>query len=198
MRGVAVALAAALLAGCAAGVPRPPEVQTGPYSNTLVFPIIDVREDRDTAIADCKPDRPSVSSLRFDSALSRVWFAVDKGVVADVARQDLEQKNAERLKQLPNGGAHYATFIYLDTFAARLTTFDYRMTAYIVRADTGEVVWSHAYFPSTLRRWQGLVGGPLNKLVREVNYGGISMPLCQAFRSITADTFTDVPRLPAY
>jgi hypothetical protein len=163
----------------------------------MVFPVVDVREDRKVSIAECGSDRPP---LVLSSGLSHADYAVDKGITSDLTLQDFQTRNSARLKQSPNGGDPYIAMIFLETFgfAAALTTFDYKMSAFIVRTDSGEIVWNDSQRPTKLLKWQGLVGGPLNRLVGEVYYRGETMSLCRAFRSIATDLFVNLPQLAVY
>ncbi len=189
-------LCSVLMAGCISA-PKPPEVTLGPVSRTLMFPVVDMRDDRSIGISDCDPQHPVTNPKFFMPVLSELSFAVDHGLTSNVSRADFEKHNTDQLKQIPSAGHQYVALVFLEKFVQKPVTFEYRVTAYIVRPDTGAVVWSHTLEDS---RWQGIVAGPLNMAVGLVGFRelGTTLTHCQALHRVAAGTFVNMPKLSAY
>ena len=174
--------------------PSPPEVYSGTQSRTMMFPLVDSRVDGGLDIEECAVSRPMPDTRVFMSSMSELWYAVDRGVSSSITREDLDQRNTAHLQQIPSGNSDYVAFLFLEQFSLKFASFKYRLTAFVLRPDTGEVVWTRTNEDSA---WQGVLGGPLNKLGGLINIGPTSMSVCQALSHVAIQTFNGMPRLPA-
>lgn len=194
-RGVALALAGALtLVGCTSA-PSAPEVYSGSFSRSVMFPMIDARPDGGLDISRCNLNEPMTDFTVALSSLSQLEFAAKKGLTSPITRADLQQHNTEKLKQVPTAGSHYAIFLYLENFSRPFASFKFRVSTYVVRPDTGAVVWTNTNEDSV---WQGVLLGPMDMLTRDVHFKGMPMNYCRALQEVTRDTFAKIPSLPAY
>ena len=184
----------ALTVGCTSA-PQPPEVYSGKLSRTLMFPLVDMRADKTPSMASCKPERPMIATSVEMTVRSTFNFAVDRDLTTDITHSDLMQENVEQLKRIPNAGDHYVALLYLEEFGYALGKFKYKLSAYIVRADTGKVVWSRTLDDFA---WQGVVGAPMNMAFGMVYFKGLDRPLCTVFRMIVQELFSNAVPLPAY
>lgn len=148
-----------LLAGCA--TPTTLHLDPAKCETVLVYPIFDGRKNRGINIEDlggwnqkAHPISDYYMGKNFN-CIAR--FASDTGVEPNIAYADLQSMNVERLKTTRTKGENYVLAFYLSELgygAANATAYA-SMEAFLVRVDTGRVIWSNA---AKKTQWLGLLG----------------------------------------
>lgn len=192
MHGVKLAagcsLIMALIAGCGGG---PGVTRSVQLSQTLMYPLVDLRDKNETSIESCDRNQP-VGNKDFLMALgSRLQFASDLGLTLSATEEDFSQPNRERLRNIANKGHDYVAAVFLRHFDYNFGSFKYVVQAYVVRADQGTVVWTNSVNDSV---WLGLIQGPADQLAGTVRL----VPKCVFLESVVAKTFVKMPKLPPY
>lgn len=110
---VGCSLIAALVSGCAAD---PPVSRSVNLSQTLMYPLVDLRDKDSTGIESCDRDHPVTSKNFFISLDSRLQFASELNLTLNATEQDFSQPNLENLRKIAVKGYDYVAVVFLRDF----------------------------------------------------------------------------------
>jgi hypothetical protein len=160
----------------------------------LVYPLNDVREANSIDISDCngvnyinQPVSDYYMAKNFDAI---VRYAGQTGIQPNITYEDLTNNNTERVKKTNTGGENYVMILYLSElqYSEANTTFTTSMEGFLVRVDTGQVLWRES---AKNTRWLGILGGQLDRLTGTVASGNA----CQVYGEVLATMLKKFPKL---
>jgi hypothetical protein len=181
-----------LMSGCATTT----NIKLDPASMeyVLVYPLNDVRETKSIDVSQCEgnyikqPVSDYYMARNFDAI---VRYAELTGVQPNITYEDLANQNTERLKKADARGENYIMVLYLSEFqfSGGNTTFTTSMEGFLVRVDTGQVVWRDN---AKNTRWLGILGGQLDRLTGTIGNSG---NVCQVYGQVLATMLKKFPKL---
>lgn len=177
-----------LVGSCSSG---PPVTRSLKLSQTLMYPLVDLRDKDETSIERCDKDHPVRSKGFFTTLDSKIHFASDHHLTLRATEEDFSTPNLEKLKTLAPKGYEYISVVFLRKFDYGVGRLDYRIEAYVVRTDQGNMLWTN-----TLNdfKWLGVVQAPIDQMTGKV----LNVDKCIFLQSVIADTFIKMPKLPPY
>ena len=159
----------------------------------LVYPLNDVRKVQNVNISDCNgvdyikvPVSDYYMAKNFDAI---VRYAALTGIQPNITYEDLVNNNTEKLKKINTKGKNYVMILYLSElqYSAGNTTFITSMEGFLVRVDTGQVIWRDS---AKNTQWIGLLGS-VDRLFGTVGYGDP----CQKYGQVLANMLRKFPKL---
>lgn len=138
-------IAMAFFVGCATSAP----LKFDDTSETLlVYPLFDGRENKSENIEDlagknlkAHPVDSYYMGRDFNCIVS---YASDLEIIPNASYADFKNDNTEHLKALRTNGENYVLAIFLNELGQAVITSFASMEAFLVRVETGHVIWTNA------------------------------------------------------